>query len=40
MEPCVLLKINKIESMKIIEETLKSDYFVKRVSFLFTLDLF
>ena len=40
MEPCVLLKINKIESMKILNDTLKSKKFLERVKFLWTIDLF
>jgi hypothetical protein len=40
MEPCILFKINKTQSMQIINETLKSDFFTERVTFLWTIDLF
>jgi hypothetical protein len=40
IEPCILLKIKKSQSMAIINETLKSDFFVKKVNFLWRLDLF
>lgn len=40
MESCILLKINKLQSMKIINDTLKSEKFMKRVKFLWKIDLF
>lgn len=40
MEPCILLKIDKLKSMRIISETLKSDYFLEKVRFLWKIDLF
>jgi hypothetical protein len=40
IEPCVLLRISKDQSMAIINETLKSDFFVDKVDFLWKIDLF
>ena len=40
MEPCILLKINKVESLKIINKTLMGNKFNEIVKFLWKIDLF